>query len=537
MVDMENKYTAYICFSRKNREDIEFAERIASEIRNCYPSAMQIHHMKGMDLERTPFDRDALSNACYLIVVCSVDSANDIEVHKEVERFLYSQRGDVTNIISLIINGTPCATKEGENECLPASLRDRYLYDHFISFNLSGFRQSYEDYIYRTMNTKLERELDTIKAQLVGAENDIRRMRYDNQEKEEYIRHLENGGMNKESYELEERQRQIEKDRLFLDRERERIAREKEELRKEREELDKERAYTHFQDPGVTYNPRCSTYSQFNLLDRFSKKGGKTVYASVFAPSEVKRDSHMLVQFYLHLAKETEIVKEMAVESQSTAQRRDYSPLQCKLFKGDRIKITLSVCNYNLLMEESKEIIWMGSFTKCSFDFLVPHKISTDEICCSAIISIGNYPVGEMKFITKIVPVPRKLNTNVLVKRFKKVFISYSHADFDNVQFVAKAYKALGIKYFFDSDNLEGGDVFEEEIMKNIDSSDLFILCWSANAAESEFIPKEIDRALIRAYPQKSHEEATIKIFPISIEPHTTLPDVMANKYHFEILG
>ena len=59
----------------------------------------------------------------------------------------------------------------------------------------------------------------------------------------------------------------------------------------------------------------------------FCGKANKTgkydeVYSSIFAPAEVKRQSHMLVQVYLHLYEETEKVKSLAQESQKDAERR-----------------------------------------------------------------------------------------------------------------------------------------------------------------------------------------------------------------------
>lgn len=261
------------------------------------------------------------------------------------------------------------------------------------------------------------------------------------------------------------------------------------------------------------------------------------VFSSIFAPAEVKRKSHMLVQVYLHLHEETEKVKSLALESDKDAERCDYIPLQCKLKKRDKVDVLLNIYGETLLMSEKKSVIWQGTFTKCSFDYFVPKDIDVDDLSCVAMLTVNGIPVGEMRFITRIVDAPRQLNPEIIAQNYNKVFISYSHLDSANVEYIAKAYKALGVKYFFDSDQLEGGDVFEEVIMKNIDSSDLFILCWSDNAAKSYFIPKEIDRALIHAYPQKPLDEATLKIFPISIEPRAELPSVMANCYHFEVIG
>lgn len=55
----------------------------------------------------------------------------------------------------------------------------------------------------------------------------------------------------------------------------------------------------------------------------------------------------------------------------------------------------------------------------------------------------------------------------------------------------------------------------------------------SKKAAVSDYVAKEKGRALLRAYPQLSQREATLKICPISIEPRAELPSDMKNYYHF----
>ena len=122
----------------------------------------------------------------------------------------------------------------------------------------------------------------------------------------------------------------------------------------------------------------------------------------------------------------------------------------------------------------------------------------------------------------------------VLSRRFNKVFISYSHLDELQVKFIAQAYKAIGVNYFFDRHYLKGGDVYPVKIRKYINSADLFILCWSKNAAESNYVSLELKQALALAYPQVDMEKATITIHPISIEPRAEYPDDMKEVYNFE---
>ena len=285
----------------------------------------------------------------------------------------------------------------------------------------------------------------------------------------------------------------------------------------------------------ATYNVTVQKSKESIWSKLFGKKYNE-VYSSIFAPAEVKRKSHLLVQVYLHLFEETEKVKSLAKEADKNAERRDYIPLSLKLKKGDKIDIEFNIYGESRLMSERKSIIWKGSFSKCTFDYFVPKDIDVDELSCEANLFVNGVMIGEMRFLTQIVEVPRNLNPEILSHRFNRIFISYAHQDAQQIRLLALAYKAQGVDYFYDRDSLAPGDVYEEKIFDYIDSSDLFVLCWSKNAAASDYVAKEKGRALLRAYPQISQRDATLKICPISIEPRADLPSDMKEVYNFEVI-
>ncbi len=261
------------------------------------------------------------------------------------------------------------------------------------------------------------------------------------------------------------------------------------------------------------------------------------VYSSIFASSEIKRKSHMVVQVYLHLYEETDKVKSLAQESDKNTERRDYIPLQCKLKKGDKVDVLLNIYGETLLMSDKKNVVWQGAFTKCSFDYFIPKDIDVDELSCVALLSVNRVPVGEMRFITRIVDSPRQLNPEIIAYKYNKVFISYSHQDESKVKFLHEGLELGSVPHFFDRKYLKVGDVFPKVIQDYINSADLFILCWSENASNSEYVQKERLQALERAYPQVQPEQAAkLRIYPMNIEPHAELPSDMKNYYHFGTL-
>ena len=258
------------------------------------------------------------------------------------------------------------------------------------------------------------------------------------------------------------------------------------------------------------------------------------VYSSIFAPAEVKRKSHLQVQVYLHLYEESEKVKSLAKESDKNAERRDYIPLSLKLKKGDKVDVEFNVYGATRLTSDRKSIVWQGSFTKCSFDYFVSKDIEVEELSCVALLSVNGVPIGEMRFITRVIETPRQLNPEIIAHKYSKVFISYSHLDESKVKFLHEGLELGSVPHFFDRKYLKGGDVFPQVIQDYINSADLLILCWSENASKSEYVQKERLQALERAFPQVQPENAAkLRIYPMNIEPRAELPIDMKNYYHF----
>lgn len=287
----------------------------------------------------------------------------------------------------------------------------------------------------------------------------------------------------------------------------------------------------------VTFQPRINKIgnNEKNFWRKLLDWQYNNVFSSIFAPSEVKRKSHLQVQVYLHLYEEAELVKSLATESDKNAERRDYIPLSLKLKKGDKVDVEFNVYGQTRLMSERKSFIWQGTFTKCSFDYLVPEDINVNELSCQANLFVNGALIGEMRFLTQIVDAPRNINPEIFSHCYKKIFISYAHKDFSKVKFMAQAYKAQGVDYFLDRDYLKAGDIYPKKIQDYINSADLFVLCWSKHAAESDYVAKEKAQALSIA-KNTNQQDGTLTIHPISIVPRAELPDDMKDNYNFDTI-
>ena len=258
-------------------------------------------------------------------------------------------------------------------------------------------------------------------------------------------------------------------------------------------------------------------------------------YSSIFAPSEIKRNDYMMVQVFLYREGDERYVACKATEVDPDAERKNYTPLSVKLKEGDRVKIYLQVSSKDIQVEDSvQEIVWQGRITDCQFAIYISNEFNASTILATVVLSVNGTPAGRMMFKTNVVDNPRKLHTEIVSKSFHKIFISYSHKDESRVKYLAEAYKAQGVNYFFDRHYLKAGDIYPLKIQQYIDSADLFILCWSKNAAESVYVNLERNRAMSHAYPQVTKDKASITIHPISIEPRAAFPQDMDSIYNFE---
>ena len=259
------------------------------------------------------------------------------------------------------------------------------------------------------------------------------------------------------------------------------------------------------------------------------------VNSSIFAPSEAKRGDYLMVQVFLYKDGEECVVACKAAEVDPDARRQNYTPLSVKLMDGDKVKVKLMMSGKGIEVDEPiQEMIWQRHYTDCQFGVFVPEEYKPSSMLGTVIMTVNDVPCGRMMFKTKIVRQPQKLYAKIESKVFHKIFISYSHKDEATVKYFAKAYQAQGVDYFFDRHYLKAGDVYPLMIREYINSADLFILCWSKNAAESDYVQLERQQALALAFPQKDMEQATLSIHPISIEPHADYPSDMKEVYNFE---
>lgn len=273
-----------------------------------------------------------------------------------------------------------------------------------------------------------------------------------------------------------------------------------------------------------------------NIKGMFSQQ--ENVNSTVFAPYMAERGEVMTVQVLLYKDSQYAVIQKRAKMVDPYAEEKNNQVIGLPLKKGDVVSAHLSfftpnVDKKNIVIEENnKQIVWNSNIEDITFSVFIDESFNRKLLNGKVIIKLNDIPVTEMTFNVKIVG-DRDMFitalTDISATKFDKVFISYSHVDTDKVQYISETCRALKCDYFFDRHSLEPGDIYPEKIFKYIDNANLFILCWSENAAASEWVEKERNRAMSNL-KRCNH---FLRFYPISIPPKTDLPDDMKELFSF----
>lgn len=253
------------------------------------------------------------------------------------------------------------------------------------------------------------------------------------------------------------------------------------------------------------------------------------ICSCVYAPGEVRYNKSFIIRVYMYLPQEQDAVDSKVRDIDPSAVKKEYKPLDLPVKEGDKLTVQLDLSDGVQCTSTTKSVIWRNHFTDCSFMAKLVDA-SQDSIEGTAYVFVNDVPAGEMLFTIDVVESqPRELYTNVESHRFSKIFISYAHQDEIQVRGIAEGCRMLGKDYFFDRHTLQAGDLFKEKILSYIDRADLFVLCWSKNAAESDWVKIEREHALQLIREGKT----TLSIYPLSLRPEAPLPIDMSDKYNF----
>ena len=252
------------------------------------------------------------------------------------------------------------------------------------------------------------------------------------------------------------------------------------------------------------------------------------VDVSAFAPDGARPGDTVLIQIFLHKVGETVQATALAKEADAEAARRGVATLTSQVQRGQRVDVLLEATGLSV-DEPFQCLVWWGFPRSCNFIASIPARTAAQAVHVRVRLRLDNVPVGMLAFALKIAGSAEPHTQSELrgdaARRYQYAFLSYASADRSEVLKRAQALKAARIDFFHDLLSLEPGRRWLPRLYEEIDRCDVFVLFWSSNAAKSEWVRRESERALDRR--RKSAEELP-DIAPIILEfPVPPPPDEM----------
>lgn len=220
--------------------------------------------------------------------------------------------------------------------------------------------------------------------------------------------------------------------------------------------------------------------------------------ATAFAPKKLRRGTPELVRIVIHQPKDLAAVVKAA---RKIDPRTSPAPSGMKIGDvalGAKVGVSLEVrgaaCDGAV-----QRRTWAGE--PIDFSFSVEPDADVKQVVVLARIFVDDAQIGVLAFtrpVTGAKPKAADVGDKVRMKRHKRVFLSYSSSDRETVAAIATAYQSAGVEHFWDRASLKSGEEWSPRLRREIERADLFHLCWSKSAAQSEWVEKEAEYALTR---------------------------------------
>ena len=234
--------------------------------------------------------------------------------------------------------------------------------------------------------------------------------------------------------------------------------------------------------------------------------------ATAFAPSKLRRGTPELVRIVVHQPKDLNAVikaaKKLDPRTEAAPQGMGIGDVAIGSSIGVALEVRGGACECAL-----QRRTWVGE--PIDFNFAVEADASVKQVVMLARVFIDDAQIGVLAFARKVAGPAKKPHgqgDRARLKRHKRVFLSYSSKDRETVSAIATAYQMAGVDHFWDRASLKSGEEWHPRLRREIDRADLFHLCWSKAAAESEWVQKEAEHALTRRRKNSGKPEITVQM-------------------------
>lgn len=217
------------------------------------------------------------------------------------------------------------------------------------------------------------------------------------------------------------------------------------------------------------------------------------------APSRVAPGREFVAEFVAYPAGQQDAARALLSQPHTTLEVGASAPLQ----RGVRLDVTLRGSAFVPTDGESatQSFVWQGAPLKLAWA-LQAAAGTPGEALLRFDVAIDGIVVARVRLALEVAAAappdapPARAEETPIAQR---AFASYASADRLRVlDRVASIRLAAGIRVFLDCHDLHPGKAWQPQLEREIDGSDLFLLFWSAAAAQSGWVRWEYERALER---------------------------------------
>jgi hypothetical protein len=271
-------------------------------------------------------------------------------------------------------------------------------------------------------------------------------------------------------------------------------------------------------DPNLTMAQNGTQHADHIYLRRQVTAGGpppthqSPVQFSVYCPENVEIGGWYTLLTYAHVPEATSDIQIQANQTLGREVAKQYFRTTGDSTRSisDEAEITvvpeLSGCRVN---PRQASFLWLEDWHTAEFRFQPTVELEgSGPHAAEGRIAfyVGPILVGEVMVSLQLLP-PGK--TTILAQQprmmtvpgYEAVFVSYSHQDTGIVEELEKAYTVLGMQYLRDIKILRSGEKWNAALLEKIQEADVFQLCWSKAAKNSEYVTKEWHHALAQGRP------------------------------------
>jgi TIR domain len=202
------------------------------------------------------------------------------------------------------------------------------------------------------------------------------------------------------------------------------------------------------------------------------------------------------------------------------------------LARGARLRIVPDLpgvrCN-----PDSAELDWWEPVHEALFRLLAGPDLAGSTVRGAIRVWCGPLLLGEVSVAIHVAtdaPDPQPWITES-VRRYRRIFPSYSHQDRAVVASFAEAARALGDQYLQDVLALRAGERWDARLLQLIEAADVFQLFWSSNSMRSQHCQDEWEHALALGRPLFIRPVYWEE--PLPQDPGQELPPAALRELHF----